>query len=377
MSVFANGLEVSGKATPNKTIAAMPDVCLSPPPPPAGPVPIPYPLTGMASDTTDGCTSVFVKGKEAGKKNSTKYSKTTGNEPATNSFGANIITHKITSSLKFAAYSFDVIFEGGGACRFTDLTTQNHMNTGGGSVGASMAAADAGSDPPDPECKELKDQNTAFRKKHNKKPIKKNDDDTETTFDESGTVCHGKFTGGGKSSSVMGTSATSQLKKAGVNGQCEPVNTKTKVPGPGGKMVKNPALTRAPNPDYERPPKKGKDKRSKKQKKTTVGRVKLDICDGKCEHPTGGLHAHAELNVLNCVARKQAAGDLPKGGKLLLAVSWNHDGEKNDPNPCTNCEKAIKCICENGCIELEFCTKKGKKVPACEDGKPKKKGSNP
>ena len=33
MSVFANGLGVSGKAAANKTIAAMPDVCLSPPPP--------------------------------------------------------------------------------------------------------------------------------------------------------------------------------------------------------------------------------------------------------------------------------------------------------------------------------------------------------
>lgn len=372
MSVFANGLEVSGKATPNKTIAAMPDVCMSPPPPPAGPVPIPYPLFGMASDTTDGCTSVFVKGKEAGKKNSTKYSKTTGNEPATNSFGANIITHKITGPLKFAAYSFDVILEGGGACRFTDLTTQNHMNAGGGSVGASMAAADAGSGPLDPDCKDLKDKNDKFREDHGDKVIKSAKDEkgkkVETTFDESGTVCHGKFTGGGSSSSVMGTSATSQLKKAGVEGQCEPVGTKSKVPGPGGKMVKNPALTRAPNPEYKRKP-KGKDTRSRRQKKTTVGRVKLDICDGKCEHPTGGLHAHAELNLLNCVARKQAAGELPKGGKLLLAVSWNHDGEEDDPNPCTNCEKAIKCICDNECIDLEFCTKKGKKVSAC-----KKKG---
>src|SRR5690606_10979010 len=69
MSVYANGREVSGKATPNKTIAAFPDVCMSPPSPPAGPIPIPYPNFGMASDTTDGCSSVFVKGKEAGKKN--------------------------------------------------------------------------------------------------------------------------------------------------------------------------------------------------------------------------------------------------------------------------------------------------------------------
>ncbi len=164
MSVFANGLEVSGKATPNKTIAAMPDVCMSPPPPPAGPVPIPYPLTGMASDTTDGCTSVFVKGKEAGKKNASKYSKTTGDEPATNSFGAGIITHKITGPLKFAAYSFDVIFEGGGANRFTDLTTQNHMNADDGSAGLSGAGAAPSDEPPDPDCAALRSEATKMRK---------------------------------------------------------------------------------------------------------------------------------------------------------------------------------------------------------------------
>ena len=117
-NVFANGREVSGKATPNKTIAAFPDVCLSPPPPPAGPVPIPYPNFGMASDTTDGCSSVFVGGKEAGKKNASKYSKITGDEPATNGFGAGVVSHKITGPLKFAAYSFDVMFEGSGAERF-------------------------------------------------------------------------------------------------------------------------------------------------------------------------------------------------------------------------------------------------------------------
>jgi len=61
-NVFANGMEVSGKASDNKSIAAMPDVCMSPPPPPAGPVPIPYPNTAMASDTADGTKTVTVPG---------------------------------------------------------------------------------------------------------------------------------------------------------------------------------------------------------------------------------------------------------------------------------------------------------------------------
>ena len=165
MSVYANGREISGKATPNKTIAAFPDVCLSPPSPPAGPIPIPYPLTGMASDTTDGTSSVYIKGKEAGKKNGVKYSKVTGNEPATNSFGANIVSHKITGPLRFAAYSFDVMLEKGGAERFMDLTTQNHMNSDGKSVGVDAAGlSPPPPPPPEPDCAELQGQTTAMRR---------------------------------------------------------------------------------------------------------------------------------------------------------------------------------------------------------------------
>ncbi len=201
MSVFANGLEVSGKATPNKTIAAMPDVCLSPPPPPAGPVPIPYPMTGMASDTTDGCTSVIVKGKEAGKKNSTKYSKTMGNEPATNSFGANVISHKLSGALKFAAYSFDVIFEGGGACRFTDLTTQNHMNIGGGSVSASVAAAVLAMIDAKGPCAVLSAMNRTEFQRAKKKSGKTTGAEAKKLkdFESSGTVSHAMVTSAGGS----------------------------------------------------------------------------------------------------------------------------------------------------------------------------------
>ena len=42
-NVFANGLEVSCEKATNQSLAAMPDICLSPPSPPAGPIPIPYP----------------------------------------------------------------------------------------------------------------------------------------------------------------------------------------------------------------------------------------------------------------------------------------------------------------------------------------------
>ena len=64
--VYANGRELSGKSSGNKSTAAMPDVCLSPPAPPAGPLPIPYPNTAQASNTAEGSKSVKVGDKEVG-----------------------------------------------------------------------------------------------------------------------------------------------------------------------------------------------------------------------------------------------------------------------------------------------------------------------
>ena len=69
--VFANGLEISGKAVNAKTIAAMPDVCFTPPENPATPpgVPVPYPSFGMASDAENGTGTVFIGGKTVNIKN--------------------------------------------------------------------------------------------------------------------------------------------------------------------------------------------------------------------------------------------------------------------------------------------------------------------
>ena len=41
-----------------------------------------------------------------------------------------IVSHVIEGTTRFQAYSFDVLFEKGGAERFMDLTTSNHSNTG-------------------------------------------------------------------------------------------------------------------------------------------------------------------------------------------------------------------------------------------------------
>ena len=126
-NVFANGKEISAKKDDNKSICAMPDVCLSPPSPPAGPIPIPYPNTAQGSDTSDGSKTVKIGGDEAGLKNSSAYKKSSGDEAATKSLGMGVVTHTIQDKMSHAAWSMDVKFEGANVIRHMDMTTHNHM----------------------------------------------------------------------------------------------------------------------------------------------------------------------------------------------------------------------------------------------------------
>ncbi|MBI5255975.1 MAG: DUF4150 domain-containing protein [Burkholderiales bacterium] len=126
-NVFANGREVSAKKDANMSNGAMPDVCLSPPSPPAGPVPIPYPNFSKASDTDAGTRSVKIGGDEVGIKNSSTYKKSNGDEAATKTLGMGVMSHQITNTTYFAAWSFDVKFEGQNAVRHLDMTTHNNM----------------------------------------------------------------------------------------------------------------------------------------------------------------------------------------------------------------------------------------------------------
>lgn len=131
--VFANGREVSCKAADGKSICAFPDVCLSPPTPPAGPVPIPYPNSGFASDTTDGSRTVTVSGKEVMLKDKSSFKKSTGDEAATKTLGMGVVTHQITGKVFFNSWSMDVKIESENVVRFLDLTTHNHMSVPGNS----------------------------------------------------------------------------------------------------------------------------------------------------------------------------------------------------------------------------------------------------
>jgi hypothetical protein len=132
--VYANGMELACKAGQGKSICAFPDVCMTPPENPATPpgVPIPYPNTGMASDTTDGSKSVQISGKEVMLKNKSYFKKSTGDE-AGSAAKKGVITSVNTGKVYFNAWSMDVKFEGENVVRNLDLTTHNHASVPGNS----------------------------------------------------------------------------------------------------------------------------------------------------------------------------------------------------------------------------------------------------
>lgn len=131
-TVFANGLEISGKAVNAQTIAAFPDVCFTPPQTPATPpgVPIPYPSFGVGSDTEQGTGTVFIRGKIVNIKNKSDESKTSGTEAGC-APKKGVITSKNTGKKYFHKWSPDVKFEGEPVIRFTDLATHNHASPQG------------------------------------------------------------------------------------------------------------------------------------------------------------------------------------------------------------------------------------------------------
>jgi hypothetical protein len=148
--VYADGWEIAGNSGMNKSIARFPDVCLSPPSPPAGPIPVPYPDTSFSSDLKEGSKTVTLSGKPAALAQQSYYKPSVlGDEAATRSFGANVITHQITGKTYFQAWSMDVKIEGKNVCRHFDITTSNHASGGSTTVGTqSIEASVAGAGGP-------------------------------------------------------------------------------------------------------------------------------------------------------------------------------------------------------------------------------------
>jgi hypothetical protein len=132
--VYANMMEISCKQAAGKSICAMPDVCFTPPENPATPpgVPIPYPNTGMASDCTDGSTTVKISEQEVMLKNKSYFKKSTGDEAGC-AAKKGVVTSKNMGKVYFNAWSMDIKVEGENVVRNFDITTHNHASVPGNS----------------------------------------------------------------------------------------------------------------------------------------------------------------------------------------------------------------------------------------------------
>ena len=128
-NVFANCREISCKQADGKTICAFPDVCFTPPENPATPpgVPIPYPNTAFAKDTTSGSKHVKISGREVMLKNKSYFKTSTGDEAGC-AAKKGVITSKIKGKAYFINWSMDVKFEGENVVRHLDMTTNNHAS---------------------------------------------------------------------------------------------------------------------------------------------------------------------------------------------------------------------------------------------------------
>lgn len=119
---FANGRGIAHKGSGGMSIV-FPDVCKTPTP--GGPVPIPYPNIGKASDTSGGPTKVKTDGQMPMVKGA-KYRMSMGDEAGT--AGGGVMSSKFKGACEYMLYSFDVKFEGKNVCRMGDALFHNEKN---------------------------------------------------------------------------------------------------------------------------------------------------------------------------------------------------------------------------------------------------------
>jgi hypothetical protein len=88
---------------------------------------VPYPNFGMASDTTDGSTTVFINGKQVMLKNQSHFKQSTGDEAGC-AAKKGVITSVNRGKVYFTSWSPDVKIEGLNVVRHLDMTTHNHAS---------------------------------------------------------------------------------------------------------------------------------------------------------------------------------------------------------------------------------------------------------
>ncbi len=125
-TVFADGMGLFHKGSGGKGVAPV-DVCLTPPPPPAGPLPVPYVNMLQASDLAKGSKKVKIQGEPTALEDASNISTSTGNESATQ--GGGLVTHKTKGKGSFTLWSFTVKVESKGVCCNGHPMLQNTAST--------------------------------------------------------------------------------------------------------------------------------------------------------------------------------------------------------------------------------------------------------
>lgn len=306
-NVFANGREIAAKKSDNKCLAAMPNVCLSPPSPPAGPIPIPYPCFGSTSDTDKGSKKTKIGGQPIMLKNKSEWKKSEGDKAATKSFGQGLTVGGLGGGIKFVAWSCDVKVEGKNVCRLGDMLSGNHGSPMSNSVDSGVSTGGATPPPTEEDCKELD--------KANKKNQK---NDTKSGELESGqTMTTAKINGEIKKASTP-MSKIKWKAKAGKKGKGNYLKGQFVK---GGTESPNVACSDKPYPA---------DKRGR----------------SSCNHTEGKI-----IEAAHKAGAKQ----------ITMSIDWISKGRKRN-HPCEACDKSL-CIAIKDCeMEIYIC-KDGKPEP--------------
>jgi hypothetical protein len=104
--------------------ATMPDVCKTPSP--GGPVPVPYPNVSQSATLAKGTSTVKADGGMMIAIKGSEFSLSNGDNAGV---AGGVKSSTFMKESTWILYSFDVKFEGKGACRLTDKKFQNHENT--------------------------------------------------------------------------------------------------------------------------------------------------------------------------------------------------------------------------------------------------------
>lgn len=327
-NVFANGREISARKSDNESIAAMPDVCLSPPSPPAGPIPIPYPNFSNAHDTSNGTKTVKIAGDEVGMKNLSNYKTSKGDEAATRALGMGEMTHTIEGTTYFAAWSSDVMVEGANVTRFMDLTTHNHASDPANTLASQTSVASAA--PPlvgDTQCVGLEKRLQQIEKKY---PT----GDTKTGAVDAGQVL---ATAEHSVLGAMKSGSESIMKRNIVSSRKNGYLKRPKRPKVGGKSTEpNIACT---NESYN---------------------------NWTCNS------GHAEGKAIQHIFQTMASSGGMAGTTLTVRIRWNDGINAYRDEPCPACKSAICKTAQQCDMAVELCMQENgkleKKAAPCDGG---------